>query len=288
MRVQKLLLGAILLSLSACRVEVYDGLSQRDANEMAALLLSAGIDARRVEEKGGTFGVEVSESKFAESVQLISDSGLPRPQFRSLDDVFSGDNLVSSRSEERARLAYALSQELSRTVTEIDGVMSARVHLSAPTLDPLGRKTTESTASVALHHDASLDTDGLVPRIKSLVSHAVDDLNYDSVLVALFPVEQRVARQNAGSQQSFDTSASLADEMVWPEALSPGGSPTLASRVASSTQPQAPVRASIDPFVIAIFAGGLIVLLLAGRTLFDRPRSRRDLDDDYEDRTEAR
>lgn len=282
---------AILIGLTACRVEVYDGLSQRDANEMTALLLSENIDARRIEEKGGTFGVEVAEKEFAQAVQLISDSGLPRPQFQSMDKIFETDNLVSSPAEERARIAYAMSQELSRTVSEIDGVVSARVHLSAPSLDPLGRKTTESSASVALHHDTRLDTDGLVPRIKLLVSHAVDDLNYDNVLVALFPVDRsnssssmnRRPAPQAAPARAAATGSGIADEMAWPDGF--GASERGASAVGSTSSP---FEASINPAVAVTIGGGLLVLFLAGRTLFGRPRQKvavrsRSRDDLYDD-----
>ena len=44
-----------ILMISGCRIEVFDQLSQRDANEMTAVLLMAGIDAKRTSHKDGTF-----------------------------------------------------------------------------------------------------------------------------------------------------------------------------------------------------------------------------------------
>lgn len=263
MRAKLMAIAVAALVLSGCRLEVYDQLSQRDANEITALLLASGVDARRIEDKDGTFAVEVAEDEFAVAVQLISESGLPRPQFGSMMDVFSDDNLISSPTEERARIAYAMSQELSRTITEIDGVTSARVHLSAPSLDPLGRKTTPSSASVALHHYAGMGTDGLVPRVKLLISHAVDDLDYDNVLVALFPVEQTpVSRMFANNTAAREDSV-LAAEMAWPSGFAP-------APAAGPTANQA--DSSVNPAIAAILAGGLIVLFIAARGLFDRPR----------------
>lgn len=263
MRAKFMAVAVMALFLSGCRLEVYDQLSQRDANEITALLLASGIDASRIEDKDGTFAVEVAEDEFALAVQLISESGLPRPQFGSMMDVFSDDNLIASPSEERARIAYAMSQELSRTITEIDGVTSARVHLSAPSLDPLGRKTTPSSASVALHHDAGMRTDGMVPRIKLLISHAVDDLDYDNVLVALFPVEQTsISRSFAGTLSRQDDTV-IAAEMAWPSGFAP-----------DRPAPGAPASdpSTLNPAIAAILAAGLIVLFIAARGLFDRPR----------------
>ena len=260
-----------LLALAGCRVEVYDNLSQRDANEITALLLSSAIDAQRIEGKDGTFAVEVPESDFAAAVQLIAGSGLPRQQFHSMVDVFENDRLIASPSEERARLGYAISQELSQTVSDIDGVVAARVHLATPALDPLGRRVGKSSASVAIHHEDALETEGLVPRIKLLVSHAVDDLEYDDVLVALFPVTRPPSR-NVASPVPPKGETGLLAEMAWPSA-GPGTGEAVSGRTyvaRAMTNESSP----FNPAIAAILAGGLLVLLIAAKGLFDGPRRR--------------
>ncbi len=269
---------AALLALAGCRVEVYDKLSQRDANEITALLLSSSVDAKRIEEKDGTFAVEVPEGDFAMAVQLIADSGLPRPQFHSMVDVFENDRLIASPSEERARLGYAISQELSQTVSGIDGVVSARVHLATPALDPLGRRVGKSSASVAIHHEEVLSTEGLVPRIKLLVSHAVDDLEYDDVLVALFPVTRSLGSRSPGLNGTVAPVSERASgdgllaEMAWPTGEAQANEASaprtyVARAVVSDPSP-------FDPAIAAILAGGLLVLLIAAKGLFDGPRRR--------------
>lgn len=261
------------LALAGCRVEVYDNLPQRDANEIAALLLSANIDAKRIEDKDGTFAVEVREKQFAMAVQLISESGLPRPQYASMDQMFETDRLIESPSGERARLAYATSQELSRTVSEIDGVVSSRVHLATPEVDPLGRRITKSSASVAIHHESGLETDGLVPRIKLLVSHAVDDLEYEDVLVALFPVKQMRTDASGQRREVVNSAPGLLDEMIWPSGNgSNSGSSLSQNRVVQASPSAAEV---MNPAIAAILAGGLIVLLIAAKGLFENPRRSR-------------
>lgn len=245
------------LALAGCRVEVYDQLSQRDANEMTALLLMAGVDAERTAHKDGTFAVEVNKEDFAQAVTLIDRSGLPKPKFASMTDVLSDDRLIASPSEERARLNYALSQELSRTVSEIEGVVSARVHLATPVDGPLSRSDSKSSASVAIHHRRDFNTAGVVPRIKVLVANAVDGLDYDHVSIALFSASAMTSDwtgQNIESQYEFEDPTPVAPSKVTPAGVSASG---------------------ISPILAAVLGGGLIVLLLAGQALVSGMRGQK-------------
>jgi type III secretion protein J len=259
-RFRKLGLAALaVLALSGCRVEVYDKLSQRDANEMTALLLMAGVDAKRITQKDGLFAVTVSESDFAEAVTLIDRSGLPKPSFASMSDVLNDERLIASPSEERARLNYALSQELSRTVSEIEGVVIARVHLATPSNDPLSRRdATDSSASVAIHHRADFAATGVVPRIKVLVANAVDGLDYDRVSIALFPTLEgsgpRPVQTVSSSEYDFEDPTPLRPQaaVATPAKLGGGG--------------------GISPMMAVIMAGGLIVLFLAGQAIVNGMR----------------
>ncbi len=248
---------AAVFALSACRVEVYDKLSQRDANEMTALLILAGVDAKRETQKDGMFAVTVDEDDFAEAVTLIDRSGLPKPDFASMTDVLSDDRLIASPSEERARLNYALAQELSRTVSEIEGVVSARVHLATPSNDPLARRDTESSASVAIHHRDNFASAGVVPRIKVLVANAVDGLEYERVSIALFSTSDGSAfNSNQDAQQPL---SDFADP---------------SPRVPQTVTPARFDGNAISPAMAAILGGGLIVLLLVGQALFNSMRRR--------------
>src|SRR5207253_392127 len=84
---------------------------------------------------------------FADSIAILKEAGLPKQEFQTMGQVFKKDGLVSSPMQERAQMIFALSQELSRTVSEIDGVLSARVHLVLPENDPLRQQLVPSSAS---------------------------------------------------------------------------------------------------------------------------------------------
>ena len=96
-------------------------------------------------------------------------------------------------------MIYALSQELARTVSDIDGVFSARVHLVLPENDPLRQQLIPSSASVFIRHASTAPLSELVPQVKMLVANGVAGLSYDKVSVVLVPVavRERTAALNA-------------------------------------------------------------------------------------------
>jgi len=192
-RLAFVLLGALLLS--ACKAELYNNLDQRQANEIAAALLKHGIPAQRVANKSGQYTVMVDEQRFAESIAILKEAGLPKQEFQTMGQVFKKDGLVASPTQERAQMIFALSQELSRTVSEIDGVLSARVHLVLPENDPLRQNLTPSSASVFIRHRSNMPIGNLVPQVKMLVANGISGLSYDKVSVVLVPVDMQKANE---------------------------------------------------------------------------------------------
>lgn len=176
--------------LAACKVQLYSGLAQRDANEMLAVLLRAGIDAETVAEKESV-ALKVEQSQIDRAIELLNSRGLPRQKIATLGDVFKQDGLISSPLEQRARFIYAMSEELSRTLTQLDGVISARVHIVIPERRPNEATTAAPSAAIFIKYHDDYDLNGYVPQIKQLVANSVEGLNYDKVSVVLFPSATR-------------------------------------------------------------------------------------------------
>ncbi|MEM8948509.1 MAG: type III secretion inner membrane ring lipoprotein SctJ [Pseudomonadota bacterium] len=188
----RMLALGICLLLAACKVELHSGLDERDANEILAILLKNNISASRSVAKDKTLTVMVEEAKFAEAVDILQAHSLPREKFSDLCSIFTGEGMISSPVEDRARLICALGQELSRTISEIDGVMSARVHVVLPEND-LGRSNAKpSSASVFIRHHEDAPINQLSPQIKMLVANGIEGLVYDKVSVAMVPVASPV------------------------------------------------------------------------------------------------
>lgn len=182
-----LVLSCVLL-LGGCKVELYVGLSQKEGNEMLALLRSEGVAAAKQPDKEGKIKLLVEESDIGQAVDVLKRKGYPRENFSTITDVFPKDSLISSPLEERARLNYAKAQELSGTLSEIDGVLVARVHVVLPEeRDGLGKKSSPASASVFIKHAADVQLDAYVPQVKQLVNNGIEGLSYDRISVVLVP-----------------------------------------------------------------------------------------------------
>ena len=164
---------------------LYSKLDEQQANEMLAVLVGAGIDASKTPVDEG-WAIEVARSGVPQAMKVLKAEGYPHEAYQSLGDVFRKEGFVSTQLEERARLLHALSQELSRTLSSIDGVVVARVHLAIPERNPLSDDKPLSSASVFIKHKPGSQVVNKAASIKALVVNSVEGLPYDNVTVTFF------------------------------------------------------------------------------------------------------
>lgn len=182
------------VALAACQVELHSGLKESEANEIIGVLLSNGISASKdFDTRSGLATVRISERDFSSAVQILKEAGLPRERFATVDEIFGDGGLVSSPTEEQAILTYSISQALSQTISELDGILSARVHIVLPQNDlinqlaPSGEEA-KARASVVIRRREDINLDNFVPQLKHFVSSSVDGLEYNDVAVIDFVV----------------------------------------------------------------------------------------------------
>ncbi len=188
-KLRNVTLVAAMLLLAGCDKEttLHAGLEERQANLVMAELLGAGISCHKTAGDENTWNVMIMESDFAAAATLLESKGLPRREFKGVAEVFKKSGMVSSPSEERIRFMDALAQDLSRTITTIDGVVDARVHVVLPDNDPFARKKLPSSAAVAIRTRWDADLTDIVPSVKNLVKNAIEGLQYEKISVTLFP-----------------------------------------------------------------------------------------------------
>ena len=181
-----------LLLLTGCKTEIYQGLSENQVNTMLSLLLRHGIPAEKVGSKNG-YSLSVEENRIVQALEILKENSLPREDFQNLGKVFSAEGMISSATEEQARLAFAISQELADTFSRIDGVLTARVHVVLSQTDLSTGNITPPSAAVFLRHTPESQATRLIPHIRELTANAVPALMQDKVSVMLVPVRETVS-----------------------------------------------------------------------------------------------
>lgn len=176
------------LLLSACRTELYTRQTESDVNTMLATLVEQGVPADKQSGDGGkTWNLLVDESQVAQAMRVLQAAGLPHQRHATLGEIFRKDGLVSTPTEERVRFIHGVSQELSATLSAIDGVVVAKVHIVLPDNDPLATTVRPSSASVFVKHRPEADLSALAPSIKNLVARSVEGLSYERVTLTMVP-----------------------------------------------------------------------------------------------------
>jgi len=186
-----LLFLPLLLLLSGCDepATLFSGLDERQANPVLAALMENGLRATKVAgAEENQWKIVLADSKtFDQAVAICQERGLPKRVYAGVAEAFKKSGMVSSPSEERIRFMDALSQDLSRTISEvIDGVIDARVHVVLPDNDPFARNVLPSSAAVALRCRYDVDMQDVLPQIKNLVMNSIEGLNYDKISVTVF------------------------------------------------------------------------------------------------------
>lgn len=193
----------LFFSLAGCggQIELVSGLSEAEANEVLGALLNAAVSANKVHSKEGV-NIQVEQSRVARAIEVLREQGLPRQRHSRMGDVFKKENLISSPLEERARYLYALSQELEQTLSQIDDVVSARVHVVLPERVGPGDPTVPSSASVFIKYRRGSTVESVVPQVRTLVANSISGLSEDKVSIVLVPARQV---NGVGSPLQWDT-----------------------------------------------------------------------------------
>lgn len=176
-----------LLWLAGCgnRVELMASMPESEANEVMAALLNAGIGASKTSGKEGMVGLSVDAAEVGRAVDMLRVKGLPRERYAGMGEVFRKEGLISSPLEERTRYIYALSQELRGTIAQIDGVVTARVHVVLPERSTSNDPYTPSSAAVFIKHQDGYNLDTVQPQIRKLVTNSIPNLTPERVSIVL-------------------------------------------------------------------------------------------------------
>ncbi len=188
---KRVLAGLLALALAGCSMQLHQDLSESEANMIISALKVSGIDAGKQAMKDKKWAVSVAESDFAAAVLVLHDYNLPPAPFNGLGQVFKREGMLATPTEERARLMYAVSEELMRTIRSFDGVVDARVHVVVPSTEALVDKVQPASVSVLVKTLPEFELKDAVTEIRALVVNAVEGLDPARVSVVLVTVDAR-------------------------------------------------------------------------------------------------
>ena len=187
---------AVLVFVAGCtgNVELLSDIPEAEAYDVVAALAGAGLKAQKLPGKDGLVKLMVEQNEVAKAVSVLNAEGLPRQRYATMGDVFRKEGLISSPLEERARYLWALSQELSATVAQLDGVLKARVHVVLPERGAGGEPPMPSSAAVFIKYQRGYNLQSSIPQVRQLVSNSIPGLAADKVSVVLVQAQPRVDR----------------------------------------------------------------------------------------------
>jgi type III secretion protein J len=184
-----LLACAALLLVGCARIDLYTSLSEQQANEVAAVLLAAEIDADKRISETKAWAVRIDKSDLPRAMDVLEGAGVPRASAPSMAEIFKKDGFISSPLEERARFISATQSGLEQTIARMNGVLDARVHLAMPERDPLTDAIVPPSASVFVRYaqDVKFAENGGLNNVKALVRDAVEGLAPERITVVATP-----------------------------------------------------------------------------------------------------
>jgi flagellar M-ring protein FliF len=94
--------------------------------------------------------LSVPTARYQEARMLLASKGLPRTEASGMDNLKDMPAMTTSQFMEQVRYNNAMEQELARSIVQIGGIKSARVHLAAPKQSVFVRDRAPTKASVVI------------------------------------------------------------------------------------------------------------------------------------------
>lgn len=185
--IKLLFLSVIVVLITSCSQKVYilDGLSQEAANNAVLILGQNSISATKVAEKGNVYKISVKKTEQVKALSILKFNGLPKMPYQNLGEIFKKDSFISSPTEEQSRFIYALEQQISQMIMQINGVVSVETQVSLPPpSDNLWQSApVRPAAAVLIKYQNPYHLSLYTNRIKELVANSVPGLTNDKVEV---------------------------------------------------------------------------------------------------------
>jgi len=171
--------GIVLWSQGPTYGLLYSNLADEDAAAVTQALAGAGIEYRM---ENGTGGISVPAEKINEARLLLAGQGVM--QSGGFANLTKDGGLGVSQFMESARYQHALEQELARTISSLQQVAAARVHIAVARSSTFVRDRAPGSASVFLQLKPGRRlASEQVTAIVNLVASSLPDIDASQVTI---------------------------------------------------------------------------------------------------------
>ncbi len=158
---------------------LYTGLGPEDVNQIGMVLSESGI-AFDVNEAGTS--VLVDFGKTAQARMLLAQKGLPKSDKSGYQLFDQMGSLGLTSFMQQVTRVRALEGELVRTIQQLDGIKTARVHLALKSENNFKNKEEQATASVVVRTNGR-PSEQTTNAIRHIVAAAIPGLLAENVTV---------------------------------------------------------------------------------------------------------
>ncbi len=160
---------------------LFSNVSDKESSEIVNALTSAGIPYQLDTNSGA---VTVPAEQVHAARLKLAEQGLPKSSGFGLEIMEGGNSFSTSQFMENARYQHALETELARTISSLQPVQSARVHLAVPKSTVfLGKKQSPGASVLLQLYGGRSVTDAQVSAIVHLVASSIPELEAGKVTV---------------------------------------------------------------------------------------------------------
>lgn len=158
---------------------LYVNLSQDDITAITNFLAKNNYTSFHVDDKG----ISVPDSDIDRIRIMLSQEGLPQKGLVGWEQ-FDQKDFTRTEFEQEIQKMRAIQGELARTISSIEGINSARVHIVVPKTSLFVREEKQPTASIYLKSKRGFEPDKKqIKGIQHMVSHAVEGLKPNQISI---------------------------------------------------------------------------------------------------------
>lgn len=159
---------------------LYSNLDSEDVNRIGSVLSEVGISFD-VNEAGTA--VLVEHGKTAQARMILAGKGLPKSDKAGYELFDQMGSLGLTSFMQQVTRVRALEGELVRTIQQLEGIKSARVHLALKSEGTFRNRDEKPSASVVVRASGT-PNDATAQAIRQIVASAIPGLNVDQVVVS--------------------------------------------------------------------------------------------------------